>query len=364
MSAAAKLPSTCLPASPSLGVDGAVSWPDGMQYIMLPTHPNPPVSPPPISPPPCLPPCRVAGINSQGGRERVSHLLSSHTPPPNTAPSWASIVHEGSSAHCFSVDFMLLFNSCIAKGLRAWNLIKKCSWQSRNNARLPPSFNNNCCCPSTQQALPPPLSLPLMPPLLPPLSMRLGHLDECTGLKCASCYTDCSLRSTIFALRRPLYTMPTTQPLSPPAKQTRKAGRRRCKALTPEGAWGREASHHSPPCRHHWHNSLQQRDTQLWSPLPTSQHQPSTLTTPAGPPAQSSLKMSQLPLATHLMLAVSATLPLPALMLPLALVPPEQTPPCPPLPRTPYQESWDLRLHCRKHYHHKRCSHCWFCNFK
>ncbi len=44
--------------------------------------------------------------------------------------------------------------------------------------------------------------------------------------------------------------------------------------------------------------------------------------------------------------------------------PPEWTLSSSPPPRTPYQEGWDLYLHCRKHCRLKRYYHCWFCNFK
>jgi hypothetical protein len=58
-------------------------------------------------------------------------------------------------------------------------------------------------------------------------------------------------------------------------------------------------------------------------------------------------------------------LPLPASPpLPLRVAPPETTPSSPPPPRTLYQEGWNLCLHCRKHFHHRRYFLCWFCNFK
>jgi hypothetical protein len=73
--------------------------------------------------------------------------------------------------------------------------------------------------------------------------------------------------------------------------------------------------------------------------LPTSSPPSPTSSTPASP---------------------SHALPLP----PPPAAPPETMPPSPPLPRMPYQEGWNLCLHCRKHYHQRRYFLCWFCNFK
>jgi hypothetical protein len=96
-----------LPASPSRGVDSAVPMSAGVQYYAqydtLPAHhPSPRLLASPL--------CGIVGGSTQQAIERASHPppLPAHTFPPNVAPSWDSILHEGSSPHCVSANFMSL----------------------------------------------------------------------------------------------------------------------------------------------------------------------------------------------------------------------------------------------------------------
>jgi hypothetical protein len=78
----------------------------------------------PITHLPASPLWGVCGSTRRGMKIEPHTSLPTHTLPPNVAPSWASIVREGSSAHCLSANFMALHNSCVAKGFQARILIK------------------------------------------------------------------------------------------------------------------------------------------------------------------------------------------------------------------------------------------------
>jgi hypothetical protein len=127
----ARHPTPRLSASPSLGVDGM----PGQAGNTL-VHPSPLLLASPFT--------GVDGrLCREGGIQQQSFPLPANPTLSTAAPSWASVVRDGTSSGSPPAlqreEFFRLYERCVASGLRARVEIKKRRWLSRSDALMLPS---------------------------------------------------------------------------------------------------------------------------------------------------------------------------------------------------------------------------------